>query len=107
MSEVTLSEIERRLAVCEQAVKDLSDKITATDHNLVATTTTLNSVLATLGELKGAVESLKARPATLRHQSGVRHGRCRAVHKGDLQRQHVRLRRPLLRLGHGDLAELA
>ena len=32
MSEVTLSEIERRLAVCEQAVKDLSDKITATDH---------------------------------------------------------------------------
>ena len=49
MSEVTLSEIERRLAVCEQAVKDLSDKITATDHNLVATTTTLNSVLATLG----------------------------------------------------------
>ena len=65
MSEVTLSEIERRLAVCEQAVKDLSDKITATDHNLVATTTTLNSVLATLGELKGAVESLKARPATM------------------------------------------
>ena len=33
--------------------------------NLVATTTTLNSVLATLGELKGAVESLKARPATM------------------------------------------
>ena len=65
MSEVTLSEIERRLAVCEQAVKDLSDKITATDHNLAATTTTLNSVLATLGELKGAVESLKARPATM------------------------------------------
>ena len=64
MSEVTLSEIERRLAVCEQAVRDLSDKITATDHNLVATTT-LNSVLATLGELKGAVESLKARPATM------------------------------------------
>ena len=45
MSEVTLSEIERRLSVCEQAVKDLSDKITATDHNLVATTTTLNSML--------------------------------------------------------------
>ena len=65
MSEVTLSEIERRLSVCEQAVKDLSDKITATDHNLVVTTTTLNSVLATLGELKGAVESLKARPATM------------------------------------------
>lgn len=31
----------------------------------MATTTTLNSVLATLGELKGAVESLKARPATM------------------------------------------
>ena len=35
MSKVTLSEIERRLAVCVQAVKDLSDKITATDHTVV------------------------------------------------------------------------
>ena len=32
MSEMTLSEIERRPTVCEQAGKDLSDKITATDH---------------------------------------------------------------------------
>ena len=39
--------------------------VTVKNSNLVATTTTLNSVLATLGELKGAVESLKARPATM------------------------------------------
>lgn len=31
----------------------------------MATTTTLNSVLTTLGELKAAVEALKSRPATM------------------------------------------
>lgn len=65
MSEVTLSEIERRLGVCEKNIKELSDKIINTDNNLVATTTTLNSVLTTLGELKGSVDALKARPATM------------------------------------------
>ena len=64
MSDLTLSEIERRISVCEMSIKDLSEKLIATDNNLVATTTTLNSVLTTLGELKAAVESLKARPAT-------------------------------------------
>lgn len=65
MSEITLAEVERRICGCEESIKELYSKANKTDHNLVATTTTLNNVLETLGELKAAVEALKSRPATL------------------------------------------
>ena len=65
MSEVTIAEIERRLKVCEENVKELFGKTNKTEHNLVAVTTTMNSVMESLGEPKAAVESLKSRPATL------------------------------------------
>ena len=64
MSEITLAEIERRLVACEENIKEQFGKINKTDHNLVAVTTTMNSVMESLGELKAAVESLKSRPAT-------------------------------------------
>ena len=62
---VTLDEIERRVKACEENVKELFGKSNKTEHDLVAVTTTLNSVMETLGELKATVESLKSRPATL------------------------------------------
>lgn len=65
MSEITLHELEHRIKVCEENISEIYAKINKTDNNLVATTTTLNSVLSTLGEVKGSVDALKSRPATM------------------------------------------
>lgn len=65
MADITLSELERRIQVCEDNISEIYSKINKTDNNLVATTTMLNSVLSTLGELKGSVDALKQRPATM------------------------------------------
>ena len=63
MSEINLIEIEHRLIECENNIKELFGKVNGVDKSLVATTTTLNNLLALVGELKAAVESLKSRPA--------------------------------------------
>lgn len=63
MSELNLVEIEHRLIECEGNIKELFGKVNGVDKSLVATTTTLNNLLALVGELKAAVESLKSRPA--------------------------------------------
>ena len=65
MTEVTLPELTRRVEAVEENVKELYGKTNKTDHDLVAVTTTMNSIMETLGELKAAIESLKNRPATL------------------------------------------
>lgn len=63
MSDLSLLEIEHRLQQDEENIKELFGKVNGVDKSLVATTTTLNNLLALVGELKAAVESLKARPA--------------------------------------------
>lgn len=65
MSEITLTEIEHRLIQAEENIKELFGKYNGIDKSLVATTTTLNSLLTLVGELKAAVEALRARPAAL------------------------------------------
>lgn len=65
MSKITLHELEHRIKVCEENISEIYAKINKTDNNLVATTTSLNSVLSTLGQLKGSVDALKSRPATM------------------------------------------
>ena len=65
MADLTLDEIERRLVGCETSIKELYGKANKAEHNLVATTTTLNNLLERLGELKASVEAIKNRPATL------------------------------------------
>ena len=65
MTEVTIPELTRRVEAVEENIKELYGKTNKTDHDLVAVTTTMNSIMETLGELKAAVESLKSRPATL------------------------------------------
>lgn len=62
MSEISLTEIEHRLIQAEENIKELYGKCNGIDKNLVATTTTLNNLLALVGELKAAIEALKARP---------------------------------------------
>ena len=63
MSDLSLLEIEHRLQQDEENIKELFGKVNGVDKSLVATTTTLNNLLTLVGELKAAVESLKARPA--------------------------------------------
>lgn len=63
MSDLSLTEIGHRIIVLEKDVEELYSKVNGVDKSLVATTTTLNNLLALVGELKAAVESLKARPA--------------------------------------------
>ncbi len=63
MSEITLTEIEHRLDKAEENISELYAKYNGVDKNLVAVTTTLNNLLTLVGELKAAVEALKARPA--------------------------------------------
>ena len=63
MSDLSLLEIEHRLQQAEKNIKELFGKVNGVDKSLVATTTTLNNLLTLVGELKAAVESLKARPA--------------------------------------------
>lgn len=62
MSDLSLLEIEHRLQQAEENIKELFGKVNGVDKSLVATTTTLNNLLTLVGELKAAVESLKARP---------------------------------------------
>lgn len=62
MSEITITEIEHRLIAAEENIKELFGKVNGVDKTLVATTTTLNNLLSAVGELKGAIEALKARP---------------------------------------------
>ncbi len=62
MSEMTIAEIEHRLLAAEENIKELFGKVNGVDKTLVATTTTLNNLLSAVGELKGAIEALKARP---------------------------------------------
>ncbi|MBQ2902810.1 MAG: hypothetical protein IJA31_11600 [Clostridia bacterium] len=63
MAEITLTEIEHRLNAAEENIKELFGKFNGIDKNLVATTTTLNNLLTLVGELKAAIETLKARPS--------------------------------------------
>lgn len=65
MSEITLTELEHRLIQAEENIKELFGKYNGIDKSLVATTTTLNNLLALVGELKAAIEALKSRPSTL------------------------------------------
>ncbi len=65
MSEITLTEIEHRLIQAEENIKELFGKYNGIDKSLVATTTTLNNLLALVGELKATIEALKSRPGTL------------------------------------------
>lgn len=65
MSEISLTEIEHRLIQAEENIKELFGKFNGIDKSLVATTTTLNTLLALVGELKAAIEELKARRSTL------------------------------------------
>lgn len=62
MSELTITEIEHRLITAEENIKELFNKVNGVDKTLVATTTSLNNLLSAVGELKGAIEALKARP---------------------------------------------
>ena len=62
MSEISITEIEHRLIAAEENIKELFGKVNGVDKTLVATTTTLNNLLSAVGELKGAIEALKARP---------------------------------------------
>lgn len=62
MSEITLTELEHRLIQAEENIKELFGKYNGIDKSLVATTTTLNNLLALVGELKAAIEALKSRP---------------------------------------------
>ncbi|MBQ2904154.1 MAG: hypothetical protein IJE48_07135 [Clostridia bacterium] len=62
MSEITLTEIEHRLIQAEENIKELFGKYNGIDKSLVATTTTLNNLLALVGELKAAIEALKSKP---------------------------------------------
>lgn len=62
MNEITLTEIEHRLIQAEENIKELFGKYNGIDKSLVATTTTLNNLLALVGELKAAVEALRSRP---------------------------------------------
>lgn len=59
---MTIAEIEHRLLAAEENIKELFGKVNGVDKTLVATTTTLNNLLSAVGELKGAIEALKARP---------------------------------------------
>ena len=65
MSDLTLTEIEHRLIQAEENIKELFGKYNGIDKSLVATTTTLNNLLTLVGELKAAIEALKARPGAL------------------------------------------
>lgn len=65
MPDITLTEIEHRLIQAEENIKELFSKYNGVDKSLVATTTTLNNLLALVGELKAAIEALKARPTAL------------------------------------------
>lgn len=65
MSEITLTELEHRLVQAEENIKELFGKYNGIDKSLVATTTTLNNLLALVGELKAAIEALKSRPGAL------------------------------------------
>lgn len=64
MSEISLTEIEHRLIQAEENIKELFGKYNGIDKSLVATTTTLNNLLALVGELKAAIEALKSRPGS-------------------------------------------
>lgn len=64
MSEISLTEIEHRLIQAEENIKELFGKCNGIDKSLVATTTTLNNLLALVGELKAAIEALKSRPGS-------------------------------------------
>ncbi len=65
MNEITITEIEHRLVQAEENIKELFGKYNGIDKSLVATTTTLNNLLALVGELKAAIEELKSRPVSL------------------------------------------
>lgn len=65
MAELSLTEIEHRLIQAEKSIRELYSKYNGIDKNLVAVTTTLNSLLTLVGELKEAVEGLKNKPAAL------------------------------------------
>lgn len=65
MPEITLTEIEHRLVKAEENINELYAKYNGVDKNLVAVTTTLNNLLALVGELKAAVEGLKTRPVAM------------------------------------------
>lgn len=65
MSEITLTELEHRIVRAEENIKELFGKYNGIDKSLVATTTTLNNLLALVGELKAAIEALKSRPGNL------------------------------------------
>lgn len=65
MANFTLEDLERRITVCEENINELYGKINSTSQDLVSTTTTLNCVLSSIGELKASVDALKQRPANM------------------------------------------
>ena len=65
MTEISIIEIEHRLIQAEENIKELYGKFNGVDKNLVAVTTTLNSLHTLVGELKAAVEALRAKPSTM------------------------------------------
>lgn len=65
MTEISLIEIEHRLIKAEENIAELFAKCNGIDKSLVATTTSLNNLLALTGELKATVEALRQKPITL------------------------------------------
>lgn len=64
MTEISILEIEHRLIQAEENIKELFAKFNGVDKNLVAVTTTLNSLHTLVSEMKVSVEELKTRPST-------------------------------------------
>ena len=65
MTEISIIEIEHRLIQAEENIKELFSKYNGIDKNMVAVTTTLDSLLTLVRELKDSVEALKERPSTI------------------------------------------
>lgn len=59
----TLADIERRLETCESEIKEVQNKQKETEIEQAKINTKLDNILVTQGEIKSAVEALKARPA--------------------------------------------
>lgn len=65
MTEITLSEIQHRIEVCENDIKSLYSRANKSDVAQAETNTKLDNVLVTLGEVKESVNAIKLRPATM------------------------------------------
>lgn len=61
--EVIINELERRLEVCENSIRDLEQHQTDYAVEQAKINTQLSNALVTLGEIKFAIEQIKEKPA--------------------------------------------